>query len=104
MWTQFGLLLSIIMKHMQTKCDLTNDLRFIDEPAPPPYNQHESTLSADYGKDLSGCTTAENATLDQYGAAMRKSISTAMQSTPHHSASAGCFVSACIIHVQVCPR
>jgi hypothetical protein len=53
-----------------------------------------------YGRDLSACSTAQNATVDAYGAAMRTSITDAMASSAHHAATAGCFVSACITHVE----
>jgi len=53
-----------------------------------------------YGRDLSGCSAAENASIDAYGTAMRTSIAAALASSPHHARSAGCFVSACITHVQ----
>ena len=55
---------------------------------------------ATYGQPLNQCTAAQNATLEAYGDAMRKAIAGALVSTPHHVASAGAFVSQCIIHVQ----
>jgi hypothetical protein len=53
-----------------------------------------------YGKSLQGCSAAQNASLQAYGAAMRKSIRAGLASTPHHVANSGAFVSSCIIHVQ----
>jgi hypothetical protein len=53
-----------------------------------------------YGKDLSNCSTQENTSLLAYGDAMRRSVRSALSSTPHHADTAGAFVSSCIIHVQ----
>ncbi len=55
---------------------------------------------ATYGKTLDNCTKNDNATLELYGTAMKKSIQLALKSSSHHANTAGAFVSQCIIHVQ----
>jgi hypothetical protein len=55
---------------------------------------------ASYGQTLAKCSAAQNASIQAYGTAMRRSIRAALSSTPHHSVHAGAFVSSCIIHVQ----
>ena len=55
---------------------------------------------ATYGQNLEHCSKAQNASLENYGVAMRASIRTALDSTGHHKQSSGAFVSQCIIHVQ----
>ena len=55
---------------------------------------------ATYGESLTHCSKAQNASLENYGAAMRDSIGVALDSTEHHKKTAGTFVSQCIIHVQ----
>lgn len=55
---------------------------------------------ATYFHTLVNCTSNDNATLEAYGQAMKRSISSAMKSSPHHVRTAGTFVSQCIIHVQ----
>ena len=53
-----------------------------------------------YGRSLATCSSGQNASLQAYGTAMRKSIRAGLASTPHHMARTGAFVSSCIIHVQ----
>ena len=60
---------------------------------------------ATYGdQDLHNCSAESMASIDAFGKSMRESIKAAMNSSPHHSQSAGCFVSACITHVQNTPN
>ena len=55
---------------------------------------------ATYEQTLEHCSKAQNASLENYGDAMRASIRSALESTRHHKQTSGAFVSQCIIHVQ----
>ena len=56
---------------------------------------------ATYEQTLEHCSKAQNASLENYGDAMRASIRSALESTRHHKQTSGTFVSQCIIHVQM---